>query len=75
MKLYEVPRRTWVRPVQKVHSPPAAPGVALGEEIFFDHIDGMYSYCKNKEGQVVHMAAWTEVEVINDTTNPPPTVS
>ena len=30
-------------------------------EYLFDHIDGMYSYCKNQAGQVVHFAAWTKV--------------
>jgi len=27
----------------------------------FDHIDGMYSYCKDMAGNVVHFAAWTKV--------------
>jgi hypothetical protein len=30
----------------------------------FYHIDGMYSYCKNKEGETVHLVAWAEVEVV-----------
>lgn len=75
MKLYDVPRRTWVRPVQKVYSPPAAKGVVEGDDIFFDHIDGMYSFCKDKEGNLVHMAAWTEVNIIDDPTNTTTTVS
>ena len=29
--------------------------------IFFDHIDGMYSFCLNMLNEVVHLAAWTEV--------------
>ena len=48
MKLYEVPRKTWVRLVN-------------GDLIFFDHIDGMYSYCKTQDGQVCHISASTEV--------------
>ena len=53
MKLYEVPRNTLVR--------------TIGDqsfEVLFDHIDGMYSYCTDKEGNVVHLAAWTEVEIV-----------
>jgi hypothetical protein len=29
--------------------------------LFFDHIDGMYSYCMNAANEVVHIAAFTEV--------------
>lgn len=63
MKLYDVPRKTWVIPLDDVKVPPSAPNVSVCEPIFFDHIDGMYSYCKNIHGQVVHMAAWTEVTI------------
>jgi hypothetical protein len=51
MKLYEVPRDTRVK-------------IDTGEEFDFKSIDGMYSYCKNDKGQVVHLAAWTEVEIV-----------
>ena len=30
-------------------------------EYLFDHIDGMYSFCKDSAGTVVHFAAWTKV--------------
>lgn len=56
MKLYDVPRNTRVR-------------VLEGEErieVLFDHIDGMYSYCKDKDGNIIHLAAWTEVEIVNE---------
>lgn len=29
--------------------------------VFFDHIDGMYSYCKDMLGNVIHLTAWLEV--------------
>jgi hypothetical protein len=29
--------------------------------LFFDHIDGMYSYCLTLADEIVHLAAWTEV--------------
>jgi hypothetical protein len=32
------------------------------EDLFtFDHIDGMYSLCKDSGGAVHHFAAWTKV--------------
>lgn len=52
MKLYEVPRRSWIRLVD------------TGEQFFFDHIDGMYSVCRNADNQIVHLSAWTEVQVL-----------
>ena len=50
MKLYDVPRHTTVI-------------LEDGQEIYFYRVDGMYSYCKNKEGDVVHLPAWTDVTV------------
>ena len=41
MKLYEVPPKTWIK--------------IAGEKIFFDHLDGMYSYCLDEGGNVVHI--------------------
>ena len=29
--------------------------------LFFDHIDGMYSYCLTLKNEVVHLGAWSEV--------------
>lgn len=51
MKLYNVPRKSYVKTED-------------GEILFFDHIDGMYSYCLDKDKNVVHLAAWTEVEIV-----------
>mgnify|MGYP003460361217 FL=1 len=56
MKLYEVPRNTLVFVPE------------LNEYIWFGHIDGMYSYCKTMNDEVIHLAAWTEVEI----DDPPP---
>jgi len=53
MNLYEAPPKTWVKVEQNK------------EVLFFDHLDGMYSYCKDKNGNVVHLAAWTEVEIVD----------
>ena len=32
---------------------------------FFDHIDGMYSFCKDMQGNTVHLTAWMEVIPLN----------
>lgn len=63
MKLYEVPRNTWVTPTEETFGPPGAPPTSVGEPILFKHIDGMYSYCKNKDGLIVHLPAWQEVSI------------
>jgi len=50
MKLYDVPRKTKIK--------------FEGEALYFYHTDGMYSYCQDKDGNVVHLVAWAEVEII-----------
>lgn len=50
MKLFDVPKNSVV-------STESAPAMAF----FFDHIDGMYSHCRELTGEVFHIAAWTEV--------------
>lgn len=51
VKLYHVPRRSLVV-------------LPCGTRLRFHHIDGMYSYCESMTGEVVHLAAWTEVIVL-----------
>ena len=63
MKLYEVPRNTWVRVRNDAHIPPAHREFEDGERIFFDHLDGMYSFCHDEHGNIVHLYASSEVEV------------
>lgn len=50
MKLYEVPRNSRIV-------------LSDGTQFNFKHIDGMYSYCTDDQGNVVHLVAWEEVEV------------
>lgn len=57
MKLYDVPNNTKVRLNDDE-------GNYL--DLLFHHLDGMYSYCTDDNGNVVHLAAWTEVEIVND---------
>ena len=56
MKLYNVPKNTKIR-IQGDE----------GNEIFtFHHIDGMYSYCTDSEKNVVHLQAWSDVEIVDE---------
>ena len=67
MKLYDVPDNTTVKILDdSPQIPPNALGLKQYDEIKFHHIDGMYSYC-TKDNIVCHLAAWTEVEIINET--------
>lgn len=66
MKLYDVPNKTRVRLLSDIQVPIGALELKAGDEIFFDHLDGMYSLCKDKEGNTVHLIGWAEVEIIND---------
>jgi hypothetical protein len=52
-KLYEVPRYSLVCPINQ-------------EELIllFSHIDGAYSFCKNMENEIVHLAAWSDVHIL-----------
>jgi hypothetical protein len=50
MKLYDVPRNSRI-------------AIEDGSEFNFHHIDGMYSFCTDDSGNVVHLAAWTEVTI------------
>lgn len=69
-QLHNVPNKTWVKimpdPEEGTKVPPSAPSLPDGEVIFFDHIDGMYSYCKKQDGTVCHLVAWQPVEVVDD---------
>ena len=55
MKLFEVPRNTRIR--------------LNNHELDFHHIDGMYSYCVDDAGNVIHLPANTEVEIVNTEKN------
>jgi hypothetical protein len=51
MKLFEVPKYSTIR-------------LPDGTELDFHHVDGMYSYCTDKDGRVHHIAAWADVEIV-----------
>lgn len=67
MKLYELKRGTHFIVVDKeTKVPPAAPIVTQGDVLRLNNIDGMYSHCQDMNGNVYHLAAWTEVEEVDD---------
>jgi len=60
-----------VRPIlNNPTAPPDARPIELEEVVKFHHIDGMYSYCHDKDGNVVHLPAWQEVEVLDEVPSP-----
>lgn len=64
MKLYNVPRNSKIRVVGDIKVPPSAQNIEEQEVLNFSHVDGMYSYCTNSDNEVVHLAAWAEVEIV-----------
>lgn len=69
MRLYEAPDKSRIRVVGEVAVPPSGIGVEVGDELNYNHIDGMYSYCTRDDGTLVHLVAWAEVEVIESGPN------
>lgn len=57
-KLYEVPKDSIVRSLEK----------DCTHEFKFHNVDGMYSYCHDKAGNICHYVAWMEVEIIKEFT-------
>lgn len=72
MKLFDLKEPCWARitgqptisgwPTVPIGSVP----LVKGDIIYFHHIDGMYSFCEDQQGRIVHPAAWTEVELVED---------
>ena len=58
MKLYDVPREVWVK--------------VADQDIWFDHVDGKYSFCLTTDGKICHLLAMQDVQVI-DCDDPKPT--
>ena len=68
MKLYDVPKNSKIQ-IQvegaRGNHPPAHRDFEDGEELTLHNIDGMYSRCTDKDGNTVHLSAWTEVVVLD----------
>ena len=66
MKLYDLKRGNKFRIIDdETKVPVGAPEADADKVYWFGSIDGMYSYCKDGD-QLVHFAAWTEVEVVDE---------
>ena len=66
MELYNVPRNSRIKVLVEDKVPPGAPQITEGEVLNFRSIDGMYSYCTRDNGEVVHLVALSDVEIINE---------
>jgi|CXWK01.1.fsa_nt_gi hypothetical protein len=64
-ELHELKRGDRFTIVEPSRFPPSHPAVAKDAVITFDHIDGMYSFCRLADGSIVHPVAWQQVEVIS----------
>jgi hypothetical protein len=67
MELYKIPAgsKFKISPNEKVQIPPDSPAPDYRDVYKLHNIDGMYSYCTDVNGRVVHLAAWTDVEVVS----------
>lgn len=65
-KLYELNRNTKFRLVSDTLIPPDGAEATLGDIYLLLHIDGMYSYCLDAVDTVLHIAAWSDVEKVNE---------
>ncbi len=66
MELYNLKRNDMFKLVDdNLKMPICSPEPDYNKIYQFKHIDGMYSYCKDGD-DVVHFAAWTEVEIVNE---------
>lgn len=67
MKAYKVPQGQKVKVIDDdIRTPPSSIAVNKGDEITINKLDGMYCNAVNKDGNRVYIAAWTEVEPVND---------
>ena len=67
--MYEVKPHSKIKIIDKnVKNPPVSLEQNTDDILEFEHIDGMYSLCYDKDRNPVHIAAWTEVEVLNGRT-------
>lgn len=66
MFLYQCKLNSRIKVLKDYKGPPASPDFKAGDLLFFGHCDGMYSLCHDKHGNIVHLPAWAEVEIVLD---------
>jgi len=71
MKLYETHRGAYFQIVEATTVPPSAPQVSEDEIYRLNTLDGMYSNCSDSAGNIVHIAAFTEVRTVPKPVNFP----
>lgn len=64
MKLFNVPEYTYIRVKEDTYTPVGGLLSNTGDVLKFIKIDGMYSICKNHAGEVVHLAAYADVDIV-----------
>jgi hypothetical protein len=64
MRLYNVPSGSRIRVLDEIWTPPDAPEIHQGEELFFDHLDGLFSVCENQAGETVRLGLVADVDPI-----------
>ena len=77
MQLWNVPRGSLVKvlPANEDLVPPDHREFQSYEELTFIKLDGMYSYCIDDAGNIVHLAASAEVEILREGPQSPNTES
>jgi len=64
MELYNVPYGSKIRVQEDTQVPVGAPAIEKHEVLVFKGIDGMYSKCIKMNGEVTHLVAWADVEIV-----------
>ena len=59
MKLYECPRHSYIKIDYD----------STGTIYFFENLDGMYSFCRDQYGNIVYLAAYINIVVVDKPEN------
>jgi hypothetical protein len=64
MKLYDVPRGSKIRVLANTKTAPFSKKVKVDDILTLEKLDGMYSICKDTEGNIIYLGATTQVEIL-----------
>jgi len=65
-KLYELKRRSFFKINEEADTPISSKKSDISKTYKLHSIDGMYSYCTDEDGEIYHLAAWSEVTEVNN---------